>query len=175
MTRPATIGARLASWRPPRGAIGIVALGQAGFALRGDADLVLVDPFLSPRPDRLVGPILDPGSLHGVRAVLATHEHEDHLDLPAWTVIARASPDTLFVVPAPLVPMVTSADIPGDRVIGARIGVPIQLGAARATAVPARHAVSIEDGYTLGDGSSAGAQVRGLRPRARRGDTVPRR
>ena len=53
MTPTAGIGSRLASWRPPRGTIGIVALGQAGFALRGDADLVLVDPFLSRRPDRL--------------------------------------------------------------------------------------------------------------------------
>lgn len=154
MTPPATVGARLASWRPPRRTIGIVALGQAGFALRSDADLVLVDPFLSSRPDRLVDAVVDPGSLHGVRAVLATHEHEDHLDLPTWTVIAKASPDTVFVVPAPLVPLVTSAGIPGDRVIGARIGVSIQLGAARATAVPARHAVSIEDGYSLGDEGS---------------------
>jgi L-ascorbate metabolism protein UlaG (beta-lactamase superfamily) len=151
MTPAVTIGSRLVSWRPPRGAIGIVALGQAGFALRGDADLVLVDPFLSPRPDRVIDPVVEPGSLQGVGAVLATHEHEDHLDLPAWMIIARASPVTTFVVPEPLVPMVTSAGIPGDRVIGARIGVPIRLGTARATAVPARHAVSIEDDYSLGD------------------------
>ena len=111
MTPTASFGSRLASWRPPRGTIGIVALGQAGFALRGDADLVLVDPFLSLRPDRLVAPMVDPASLRGVRAVLATHEHEDHLDLPAWIVIADASPDAVFVVPAPLVPIVTSAGI----------------------------------------------------------------
>lgn len=158
---PASIGPRLDSWRPPAGAVGIVALGQAGFALRGDSDLVLVDPFLSPRPDRVAGPLVDPGSLAGVRAVLATHEHEDHLDLPAWTVIARVSPDTVFVVPAPLVPMVTAAGIPGDRVIGARIGAPIRLGGARVTAVPARHAVGIEDGYSLGDTDPEGPRFVG--------------
>jgi L-ascorbate metabolism protein UlaG (beta-lactamase superfamily) len=159
--RPAAFGSRLASWRPPQGTVGIVALGQAGFALRGDADLVLIDPFLSLRPDRLVAPPVDPGSLQGVRAVLATHEHEDHLDLPAWAGIAHASPDAVFVVPAPLVPMVTSAGIPGDRVIGARIGLPVRAGGARATAVPARHAVSIEDGYSLGDGEAGGPRFVG--------------
>lgn len=161
MTRPADFGSHLASWRPPHGTVGIVALGQAGFALRGDADLVLVDPFLSPRPDRVIEPPVDPGSLQGVRAVLATHEHEDHLDLPAWTVIADASPDAVFVVPAPLVPLVTAAGIGSDRVIGARIGLPIGAGGARATAVPARHAVSIEDGYSLGDGEAGGPRFVG--------------
>jgi L-ascorbate metabolism protein UlaG (beta-lactamase superfamily) len=145
------IGSRLSAWRPPRGSIGIVALGQAGFALFSGDDLVLIDPFLSPRPDRLVEPLVDPGGLLGVTAVLATHEHGDHLDLPIWAIIAEASPDAVFVVPEPLVPLVIDAGIPGDRVTGVRIGMPLQLGAVRATAVPARHAVWIEDGYSLGD------------------------
>lgn len=142
---------RLSAWRPPGSSIGIVALGQAGFAIRSGDDLVLIDPFLSPRPERLLAPVVDPRGLAGVTAVLATHEHGDHLDLPTWALIAEASPDARFVVPEPLVPLVAGAGIPSDRVAGVRIGGPVQLGGLRATAVPARHAVWIEDGYSLGD------------------------
>ena len=48
-------------------------------------------------------------------------------------------------------PLVAAAGIPGDRVTGVRIGTPVELGGVRATPVPARHAVRIEDGYSLGD------------------------
>jgi L-ascorbate 6-phosphate lactonase len=145
------LAARLSAWRPPRSSIGVVALGQAGFALRSRADFVLIDPFLTPRPDRLADPVVDPGGLLGATVVLATHEHGDHLDLSTWAIIAEASPSARFVVPEPLVPLVVAAGIPGERISGARIGTPIQVGGIRATPVPARHAVRIEDGYSLGD------------------------
>ncbi len=151
VTSAVAFASHLAAWRPPRDSVGLVALGQAGFALRSGDDLVLIDPFLSRRPERLVEPMVDPRGLVGVTAVLATHEHGDHLDLPIWTIIADVSPAARFVVPAPLVPLVTGAGIPADRVSGARIDSPIDVGHVRATAVPARHAVSIEDGYSLGD------------------------
>lgn len=151
MTSAGVLAARLSAWRPPPTTVGIVALGQAGFALRGDDDLVLIDPFLSPLPERLAEPLVDPRALVGVGVVLATHEHGDHLDLPTWAAIAATSPDAQFIVPEPLVPRVTDAGIPGDRVSGARVGRPIEVGRVRATAVPARHAVEFEDGYSLGD------------------------
>jgi L-ascorbate 6-phosphate lactonase len=146
-----SVAARLSAWHPPRGSIGIVALGQAGFALVSGDDLVLIDPFLTPRPDRLGDVVVDPRGLLGVTAVFATHEHGDHLDLPTWAIIAEASPNARFVVPEPLVPLVAAAKVPGDRVSGARIGTPVQVGGVRATPVPARHAVQIQDGYSLGD------------------------
>jgi L-ascorbate metabolism protein UlaG (beta-lactamase superfamily) len=151
MTSATAFAERLSAWRPPRDTVGIVALGQAGFALRRGDDLVLIDPFLSPRPSRLVDAVADPDALRGVRAVLATHEHEDHLDLPAWTILAERSPDARFVVPEPLVPLVTGVGIARDRVTAGRIGTPIELGAARATPVPACHAVEMAEGYSLGD------------------------
>jgi L-ascorbate 6-phosphate lactonase len=147
----AGLASRLSAWRPPRDSVGIVALGQAGFCLRCGDELVLIDPFLSPRPDRVVDAAVDPRELLGVTAVLATHEHADHLDLPTWAAIAESSPGAWFVVPEPLVPIVVDAGIAGDRIVGATIGTPVQLGAARATPVPARHAVRMEDGYSVGD------------------------
>lgn len=161
MTSAVVLASRLSAWRPPRNLVGMVALGQAGFALLSRADLVLIDPFLSPRPDRLADAVVDPRGLLGVTAVLATHEHGDHLDLPTWALIAEASPNARFVVPAPLVPLVTGAGIPGDRVSGVRIGTPIQLGDARATPVPARHAVHVRDGYSLGDQEHGSARFVG--------------
>jgi L-ascorbate 6-phosphate lactonase len=142
---------RLSAWRPPAETVGIVALGQAGFALRAGDDLLLVDPFLSPRESRLLDATADPAALRGVRAVLATHEHEDHLDLPAWAILAERSPDARFIVAEPLVELVTRTGIAPERVTGARIGTPIELGYARATPVPACHAVEMDDGYSLGD------------------------
>jgi L-ascorbate metabolism protein UlaG (beta-lactamase superfamily) len=161
MTPAAVLASRLSAWRAPRSSIGIVALGQAGFALISGSERLLIDPFLSSRPDRLADPVVDPRDLRGVTAVLATHEHEDHLDLPAWAVLAEASPAARFVVPAPLVPLVTGAGVPPDRVIGARVGAPVELGTARAIPVPARHAVRIEDGYSLGDLDRAAARFVG--------------
>lgn len=151
MTPAGVLASRLSAWRPPRDSVGIVALGQAGFALLSHDDLVLIDPFLSPRPDRLADVLVDPRGLLGVRAVLATHEHADHLDLATWAVIAETCPGARFVLPEPLVPLVTGAGIPGARVSGARIGTPTHVGDVRVTAVPARHAVVIQDGYSLGD------------------------
>jgi L-ascorbate metabolism protein UlaG (beta-lactamase superfamily) len=129
----------------------MVALGQSGFALLSRGGFVLVDPFLSPRPDRLADAMADPRGLLDVGAVLATHEHADHLDLAAWAVIAETCPNARFVVPKPLVPLVTGAGIPAHRVSGALIGTPMQLRDVRVTPVPARHAVVIQDGYSLGD------------------------
>ena len=146
-----SVAARLSTWHPPQDSVGIVALGQAGFALRSGDDLVLIDPFLTARPDRLIDPVVDPRDLVGVTTVLATHEHGDHLDLPIWTLIAKASPNARFVVPEPLAPLVTEVGIPEDRVVGARIGTPVRVGGLKATPVPARHAVHVADGYSLGD------------------------
>lgn len=142
-------------------------LGQAGFALSDGSSTLLVDPFLSDHPDRLVPPP-SPGSpaaalVAAPHAVLATHEHLDHLDLPAWTRIAGTSAHTVFVVPAPIVDQVVGAGIAAGRVLGAAPGVPIGLSAATVHPVPARHGVHVADAYTFGDELPAsGGRVRYL-------------
>jgi L-ascorbate 6-phosphate lactonase len=136
--------------RPPAGCIAIAGLGQAGFAIRGAESTILLDPFLSARPDRLRPPIMDPREIRSIDLVLATHEHGDHLDLPTWTAIAAACPAAQFVLPIALVDLAIAAGIAADRIHGLRIGSPLDASGVRVVAVPARHAVRMQDGYSEG-------------------------
>jgi len=78
--------------------LGIVWLGQASVALAGSGRIVLIDPFLSPHPDRLVPPMVAPEELASVDLVLVTHGHWDHLDGPTCAAIARVAPGARFLV-----------------------------------------------------------------------------
>ena len=93
MTPADVLGARLSAWRPPGARSGSSRSDRPVSPIRSGDDLVLIDPFLSPRPERLIAPVIDPRGLAGVTAVLATHEHGDHLDLPTWAIIADDLPE----------------------------------------------------------------------------------
>jgi L-ascorbate metabolism protein UlaG (beta-lactamase superfamily) len=125
-------------------------LGQSSVALRlGDAN-VLVDPFLSPHPDRLVPPPFAPEEARSVDAVLITHDHLDHLDDEALPGIADASPNAVVIVPDEIVERVTQLGIDATRVRGLRADEHTQIGAVTIDAVPACHGVEITDAYRLG-------------------------
>ena len=136
--------------RPRTGEAGIWRLGQAMVALRGPRANVLVDPFLSPHPDRLVPPPFPPREVGGVDAVLCTHEHLDHFDAEALPELAEASPEAVFVVPQPIVHAVVALGIDAGRVIGAQPERSIELGGLRIHPVPACHGVEAGDAYTFG-------------------------
>lgn len=78
-------------------------LGHASFLLEGCGRRMLVDPIFSdhcaplPMPSlkRLAPPPCAIGELGGIDAILLTHSHYDHLDLPTL----RQFPDALMVVP----------------------------------------------------------------------------
>ena len=140
---------RIAGTRPPPGTVGIFWLGQAGFVLRGADTTLVVDAFLSPRPDRQADAPVAAEELDFADAFLATHEHRDHLDLPSWPTFAVAAPAARFVVPAPLVARAAEA-VPAERVIGALPDSEIAIGGARVLPVPARHGVHVADAYSFG-------------------------
>ncbi len=148
--------AELAGVELAPGQVGLWWLGQSGFALRSGGVTVLVDPFLSAAPGRLVPPPFEPEAAGGVVLVCCTHEHVDHLDLPSLPGLAKASPEARFVVPTPIVPMVTELGIPVDRVIGAQPDAPIRLDGVTVQPVPARHGVDVADAYTFGQELSGG-------------------
>jgi L-ascorbate metabolism protein UlaG (beta-lactamase superfamily) len=117
---------------------------------------VLFDPFLSPYNGRLHDSPLAPEEAVGIDVVLCSHEHADHLDVPSIGAIASASPGATFVVPSPIVDMVTEAGVPADRVVGMQPGDPMDVGGLTVRAVPACHGVTMDDAYGFGETLSDG-------------------
>jgi L-ascorbate metabolism protein UlaG (beta-lactamase superfamily) len=135
---------------PPVG-VQLTWLGQSGFLLRGGGTAVLVDPFLSDFPDRLVPPADRPAAFRGIDAVFATHEHADHLDADVWPELAAASPQARFVLPEPLVPVVRER-FPGlaRRVVGVQPGDDVTLPDSHVRVMAACHAVNADNGFGSG-------------------------
>ena len=140
----------------PRGSVAITWLRQAGFVLEGPAAAVAIDPFLTDLDGTLVPPARQPEELGWLDAILATHEHADHLDLPAWRSLADVSSRPLFVVAEPLKALVAGAGIDPSRVLGAQPGHPLVIAGVTITPVPALHGVEPEDAYTHGRELSGG-------------------
>jgi len=140
---------RIASTRPPPGAVWLYWIGQAGFVIRGSTTTLVIDPFLVARPDRTAPPPLAPRDFGFADAVLATHEHRDHLDLANLPAIAQAAPRARFVVPEPLVERTAEA-VGAGRVTGARPGSAVGIGDATVMPVPACHGVHVADAYSFG-------------------------
>jgi N-acyl-phosphatidylethanolamine-hydrolysing phospholipase D len=81
----------LAGLRAAADADSVTWLGHASFLIRFQGRTLLTDPFLSRRaspiawfgPERIAGPGLPPGLLPPIDLLLLSHNHYDHLDLPA--------------------------------------------------------------------------------------------
>jgi L-ascorbate 6-phosphate lactonase len=142
--------ARVNEIDPPAGSVACAWLGQAGFVLRAAGTTLLVDPFLSPHNGREYESALAPTDARGVDLVLCTHEHVDHFDAASAPAVAAGSPGATFVVPTPIIGLVTEAGIADDRVIGVQPGEPLALGEVTVQAVPAMHGVTMADAYGFG-------------------------
>jgi L-ascorbate metabolism protein UlaG (beta-lactamase superfamily) len=111
-------------------------IGHATVALDLDAARLLTDPVLRPRLVHLRrhGPPPDPSLLRDVDAVLISHLHLDHLDLPSLRMLGRR---TTVVVPLGAGAFLARAGF--RRVVEIAAGSEVGLGAVRVRAVPARH------------------------------------
>jgi L-ascorbate metabolism protein UlaG (beta-lactamase superfamily) len=155
MTEPSPLE-RLRRITVPQNAVALSWLGQAGFILRANGAIALLDPFLAPHDGRLYESGLAPGQAESVDVILCTHEHVDHFDAESAPAIAEASPRAVFVVPTPIVDMVTEAGIPADRVTGLQPGETVEIAGLTVRAVPAMHGVTMEDAYGFGETLSPG-------------------
>lgn len=147
---------RLNELTPPAGSVGLAWIGQSGFVVRGAGATALVDPFLSPYEGRRYESSVVPEATGGVDLVLCTHEHVDHFDAASAPAIARTSPQAVFVVPTPIVDMVTEVGIAPDRVVGLQPGHPSTIADVAVQAVPAMHGVTMADAYGFGEELSDG-------------------
>jgi len=147
---------RLTGVRLNEGEAALSWFGQASFAARGGGTTVLLDPFLSAYDGRLHDSPLAPEECVGIDVVLCSHEHVDHLDVPSIEPIATASPGAVFVVPSPIVDMVTEAGVGPDRVVGMQPGGSMEIGGMTVHAVPACHGVTMDDAYGFGESLSEG-------------------
>lgn len=167
-----TLLERLATYELPPSSVALAWLGQSSFAFRLGGVTLLVDPYLSPHPDRLVPPPFAPEDARSVDLVLITHDHWDHLDEPVLPGIAAASPGAIVVVPEELVERVGELGIATDRVRGLAADAGAEMGGVTVEAVPACHGEGIDDAYRLGPFfgyivSAGGARV------YHAGDTIP--
>jgi L-ascorbate 6-phosphate lactonase len=141
----------------PKPTVRLTWIGQAGFLFRTPATRLAVDPFLSDHPDRLFPSPVGAGDLVGTELVLATHEHLDHLDVPALGELLERDEDVRVVVPAPAVPAAADAGLPADRLVGARPGEALAAGDVTVHPIPALHGVHVGDAYTHGLPGDGGA------------------
>lgn len=124
-------------------------LGQAGILLKGREEdgLICIDPYLSnsieqvnPETEfkRAYHPVLSPIMLEDADAILITHEHDDHLDFATLREVGQNSENPIFVVPAPLVPMVQSETC-HKNIVAAKGNESFQIKGFQITPVPAAH------------------------------------
>jgi L-ascorbate 6-phosphate lactonase len=147
---------RLQEASVPAGSATLAWLGQAGFIVRTAGATLLLDPFLAPHEGRVYESALVASDARDIDLVLCTHEHIDHFDAESVPAIAKASPGAVFVVPTPIVDMVTESGVPPDRVVGMQPGEPLEVAGVRIEAVPAMHGVTMEDAYGFGEDLSDG-------------------
>jgi L-ascorbate metabolism protein UlaG (beta-lactamase superfamily) len=127
-------------------------LGQHGFIINLDGRVFYIDVILNDFPGkdgksrRSYPPPFDPGLPQRVDYFLCTHDHGDHLNLNTLLPLARANPQTQFVVPAPLRHILIDAGIEDERVLGGREGEDIALsGTITLSPVAAAHSEYLQN------------------------------
>ena len=135
--------------------------GQAGFRLAAGDSRVLIDPFLTDRPDRRYRPPATAADFADVTLVLCTHEHVDHLDLPFLREFSAVNPAARIIVPLPVIELAVAGGIDRARLTGAVPGEELHDRDVAAHPVPARHGIG-GDKPVVYEFSSGGGPVRFL-------------
>jgi L-ascorbate metabolism protein UlaG (beta-lactamase superfamily) len=115
--------------------------GQSGFRLAAGHARILIDPFLSDRPERRYPPPASAADFADVTLVLSTHEHVDHLDLPFLREFCAVNARAPIVVPAPVVTIAAEAGVDRARLIGAVPGQDLSEGDVTVHPIPALHGI----------------------------------
>lgn len=128
------------------GELAVTWLGHASMLVELDGQWVLMDPIFSDRPSPVasIGPRrthpspLDVAALPPLTAVVISHDHYDHLDLPTIVGLIRTQ-EAPFVVPLGIGAHLRRWGVPEERIIERDWGGDIRLGSLTITCTAARH------------------------------------
>ena len=121
-------------------------LGHASALLEIDGRRVLIDPIWSDRcspspavgPKRLHEPPVALSDLPPVDAIVISHDHYDHLDMPTVKELVRLS-DAPFYVPLGIGAHLDAWDVPADRIVELDWDEAAERDGLHLTAAPAQH------------------------------------
>ena len=125
-------------------AVEVTWLGQSGLLLTGGGRTLLVDPWLTPHPDRAVKPAT-PRWPARIDLVLITHGHGDHLDLPALAAMTATTELGEIAAPEPHLAPIAAA-LPHLPRVGVRPGHTLDRFDG-IDVLPAWHGITVADGY----------------------------
>lgn len=131
---------------PPPTGLRVTWLGHSTLLVELDGRRVLVDPVWGERsspfswigPRRWYPPVLPLAQVPPVDAVLVSHDHFDHLDMP--TIRAMRGWDTTFVVPLGVGAHLERWGVPAARIVELDWWERTRVGEVEIVATPARHA-----------------------------------
>ena len=129
----------------PESARQVIWIGQSTLLVSIDGMHILTDPVFSDRaspfsfagPKRVVPPALSAEQMPKLAAILISHNHYDHLDLPSLTELADRQPETLFLVPLGLKSLLNNNGI--INVVELDWWQEARIGGITFTATPVRH------------------------------------
>ena len=140
---------------PPSSGLRVTWLGHSTMLLEIDGRRILIDPVWGERaspftflgPERFFAPPLPLAELPSVDAVVISHDHYDHLDMP--TVKALVARDVRWIVPLGVGAHLASWGVPDDKISELDWWEDVQVEGITITATPARHF----SGRGFGDGN----------------------
>lgn len=123
----------------PPGAVAFWWLGQMGYIVKLAGRVLYFDPFLAPRPTRLVPPLLAPGDVTHADFVFGSHDHGDHIDPVAVAGIRDASPRAQFVCSRVSRRHLLEIGVPDARIVALDDGGSGEVEGLRISAIAAQH------------------------------------
>jgi L-ascorbate metabolism protein UlaG (beta-lactamase superfamily) len=130
---------------PPQSGLRVTWLGHSTMILEIDGSRVLIDPVWGERaspftflgPERFFAPPLPLAELPDIDAVVISHDHYDHLDMP--TVKALVARDVTWIVPLGLGAHLEAWGVPSVKITELDWWQSHQVGSLQISATPARH------------------------------------
>lgn len=127
------------------GMVAVWFLGQESVVLKGGDAIIYIDPYMSDELERKAGikrafpAPLTPEHITNANMVLITHEHDDHMDLATISVIAKQSPETMFIAPACCHKAMLGVGVAAEKLLAATCDQWQDFDGFRIKAIPAAH------------------------------------